>query len=244
MGRTLNAIKKKLQKLRAFLWRLTTLIFQLSLFIIVVYRVVPVPVTPLQLIRVVEQFGEGRPLKLYKNWRSIENIGPKMCKAAITSEDLKFFSHYGFDHEQIWESLKRSWKKGKKLRGASTISQQTSKNIFFTPSRSWIRKGFEFYFTICIEALWTKQRILEVYLNIIEMGDGIYGSEAAARAYFNKSSRELSSAEAAIIVACFPNPRKWKPNNPTNYIKRKQSIILRYMNNSIELPWTKKEKSN
>ncbi len=196
--------------------------------------------TPLPIVRVFEQISGSDEVRLNKSWRNIDDIGTNMIKAAVVSEDLKFFEHYGFDFEQIYKAIKNRISGGKKLRGASTISQQTAKNLFFTPNRSWLRKGLEFYLTICIEVLWTKKRILEVYLNIIEMGNGIYGAEAAAQFYFNKSIDKLSKQEAAVIVACFPNPRKWTANKPSRYIQRKQMVIVRYMR-YVKIPWNKKE---
>ncbi len=241
MGKTGKALKRKFDNLRSFLWKISLLAFQISLFFIVIYRIIPVPVTPLPIVRLFEQAFGPDPIRLKKDWEPIEKIGKNMCLAAITSEDPKFLHHVGFDFEQIWDSLNKSIKKGKKPRGASTITQQTAKNLFFTPSRSWIRKILEVYVTICLETLWTKKRILEVYLNIIEMGNGVYGSEAAAQFYFHKPSNKLKASEAAAIVACFPNPRRWKANQPTRYIKRKQGVITRFMYRIGELPWEEKD---
>lgn len=237
MKRTLKAIGKKLQKLKDLLLKISLFLFQLSLFFIIIYRIVPVPITPLPIIRVFEQLSDGKSIRLHKDWESIDDLGKNICMAAVTSEDLKFFRHHGYDFEQIWEALKTSYKKGKRLRGASTISQQTAKNLFFTPKRSWLRKGLEIYVTAAIELLWTKKRILEVYLNIIEMGDGIYGAEAAANYYFQKPSSKLTAQEAALIVACFPNPIRWNPTKPTRYINRKKNVIVRYMYSAGKLPW-------
>lgn len=244
MGRTTKAIGKKLIQLRDFIWRLCILFFQISLLLIILYRVLPVPITPLPLVRLFEQVFGDDPVRLHKDWEPIENMGRNICLASVTSEDPKFFQHYGFDFEQITESLKRSFDKGKKLRGASTITQQTAKNLFFTPRRSWIRKGLEVYVTVCLEVLWTKKRILEVYLNIIEMGKGIYGTEAAASFYFNKPASKLTAGEAAAIVACYPNPRRWTANKPSRYIRRKQSLIQRYMYRIGPLPWEHKNRNN
>lgn len=203
------------------------------------YRVIPVPITPLHVVRVFEQMAGSDEIRLNKSWRGIDYIGNNMIKATIVGEDLQFFQHLGFDFEQIYKAIENSVNGGKKLRGASTISQQTAKNLFFTPSRSWIRKALEFYVTISIETLWTKKRILEVYLNIIEMGKGIYGAEAAANFYYGKSANELNKQEAASIVACFPNPRRWTANKPSKYIVRKQTVIVRYMK-YVKIPWTAK----
>jgi monofunctional biosynthetic peptidoglycan transglycosylase len=242
MGRTTKAIGKKFEQLKSFLWRVAILFFQVSLFFIIIYRVVPVPITPLPIKRVFEQAFGDDPVRLRKDWESIESLGKNICLASVTSEDPKYFQHYGFDFEQIIESLKKSFDKGKRPRGASTITQQTAKNLFFTPTRSWIRKGLEVYVTVCLEVFWTKKRILEVYLNIIEMGNGVYGAEAAALFYFNKSSSQLTASEAAAIAACYPNPRRWKANKPSRYIRKKQALIVRYMYRLGPLPWETKSK--
>ncbi|MFN4081997.1 MAG: monofunctional biosynthetic peptidoglycan transglycosylase [Bacteroidia bacterium] len=236
MNKTIKAIFKKLNQLKVFILKLIMSAFQISLMLIILYRVFPVYITPLPVIRLFEQFGSNKELRLKKDWVSIDNLGDNICKAAIVSEDLRFFSHFGFDFEQIYESIKNWFNKGKKLRGASTISQQTAKNLFFSPKRSWIRKFLEAYITICIEVFWNKKRILEVYLNIIEMGDGIYGAEAAAEYYFDKPAIKLTKHEAAIIVACFPNPRRWSPNKSSIFTRRKQAVILRYID-TVHLPW-------
>jgi monofunctional biosynthetic peptidoglycan transglycosylase len=172
-----------------------------------------------------------------KNNIFIDYVSDKFCLAVITSEDVKFIEHYGFDFEQIKKSIERKLKRGKKLRGASTISQQTAKNLFFTPKRSWIRKVPEVFITLSIELLWTKKRILEVYINIIEMGNGIYGVEAAAQEYFHKPASKLSSRESALIAACLPNPRRWNAGKPSSYINRKAQVIQRFMHNIGNLPW-------
>jgi monofunctional biosynthetic peptidoglycan transglycosylase len=235
----IKAIKGKLIKLKDWLLKVLLLSWQYSFMLILLYRVIPVPITPLHIVRLFEQMAGSDEIRLNKSWRGIDYIGNNMIKATIVGEDLQFFGHYGFDFEQIYKSIQSNINGGKKLRGASTISQQTAKNLFFTPSRSWIRKGLEFYITVSIEVLWSKRRILEVYLNIIEMGKGIYGAEAAANYYYNKSANELSKNEAASIVACFPNPRRWTANKPSKYIERKQSVIVRYMK-YVKIPWGKK----
>jgi monofunctional biosynthetic peptidoglycan transglycosylase len=232
-----NRVKNLFRKLWHFCVMLFVLGFQLTLLFIIFYRVIPVPITPLHIVRLVEQSIDGKPLKLHKSWKSIDYVSDKFCLAVITSEDAHFIQHYGFDFEQIKNSLERGLKRGKKLRGASTISQQTAKNLFFTPKRSWIRKAPEVCITLCMELLWTKKRILEVYINIIEMGDGIYGIEAASQEYFNKSSTNLTSRESALIAACLPNPRKWQANKPSRYIDRKARGIQRFMHYIGELPW-------
>lgn len=166
-----------------------------------------------------------------KEWVGLDKISPLVALAVITSEDQKFEEHAGFDFEAIEKAQKyNERKKGKKVKGASTISQQTAKNVFLWPTRSYIRKGFEVYFTFLIEVIWSKERIMEVYLNVIEMGNGIYGIEAASQYYFHKPALKINSSEAALIAACLPNPLKWSPAKPTAYILKKQRWILRHMN--------------
>lgn len=237
MKRTAKQLKNAWNGFVLWLKNLAMILFQVSLILIVLYRVVPVPITPFHVIRVFEQMFSSDEVRLNKSWRGLNDMGDKMVLASLTSEDPKFFLHFGFDFEQIQKSIERAVNGGKKLRGASTISQQTAKNLFFTPKRSWVRKVLEMYVTVCIEVLWTKRRIIEVYLNIIEMGNGIYGAEAAAQYYFHKPAIKLTNAEAAAIVACYPNPRRWHPNKPTRYIKRKQNIIVRNMRRLNDLPW-------
>jgi monofunctional glycosyltransferase len=211
-----------------WLFRVILWFLGISILSVVVYRFVPPPVTPLMLIRVVEQIGSGKEVRLQKDWVSIDEISKEMPLAVIASEDQKFGEHFGFDFEAIQKARDyNEKKKGKKVKGASTISQQTAKNVFLWPDRSWIRKGFEVYFTFLIEIFWSKERILEVYLNVIEMGDGIYGAEKAAQVYFGKSAGKLTRKEAALIAACLPNPRRWRPDAPTPYITRKKNWIIR-----------------
>jgi monofunctional biosynthetic peptidoglycan transglycosylase len=150
----------------------------------------------------------------------------------MAAEDQNFEEHNGFDFEAIKKAQVYNEKhKGKRIRGASTISQQTAKNVFLVPSRGWIRKGFEVYFTFLIEVCWSKKRIMEVYLNVAETGNGIYGAEAAAQEYFHKPAKKLSVNEAALIAAVFPNPRKWSPAKPTAYIQRRAGRIVHFMSN-------------
>jgi len=197
----------------------------LSFFLTILYRFINPPFTPLMLIRCVEQIFNDKTLRLKKQWVDIENISPKLIRCVIISEDQKFLEHNGFDFESIAKVYDMN-KKNKNIKGASTISQQTAKNVFLWPSRSWIRKGLEAYFTILIELCWSKKRIMEVYLNVIEMGDGIYGAEATSNFYFNKKSKDLKLSEAALIAACLPAPLKWHPNKPYYFILQKQNWIM------------------
>lgn len=211
--------------LKTILWFLG-----LSVASVILFRFVPIPVTPLMIIRCVEQKSDGKSMKLKKDWTPIDEMSATMPLAVIASEDQNFEEHFGFDLDAIRKAQQYNERhKGKRMKGASTISQQTAKNVFLWPSRSWIRKGFEVYFTFLIEIFWSKQRIMEVYLNVIEMGDGVYGAEAAAQEYFHKPSKKLSVREAALIAAVLPNPRKWSPAKPTAYIQRKSGRIVHFM---------------
>lgn len=213
------------------IWKVSLWFFGLSIGLVILYRFVPVPVTPLMIIRLVEQaFDPEKDVRLYKDWVSIDEMSRHAAQAVYAAEDQKFLDHRGFD----FEAMEKAWennKKGKRIKGASTITQQTVKNVFLWPSRSYIRKGLEAYFTVLVELIWSKERIMEVYLNVIEMGNGIYGIEAASQTFFNKSSSKLSQSQAALIAAVLPNPRRWSPAKPTGYIKGRQSWIIRQMNN-------------
>jgi len=168
--------------------------------------------------------------KLKRDYISYGEMGTHVKKAVIASEDQAFFSHNGFDYKAIEKAMKHN-EQGKKLRGGSTISQQTAKNVFLWQGRSWIRKGLEAVYTFIIELVWSKDIILERYLNSIEMGRGVFGVEAASEYYFNKNAKDLTKSEAAWIAAILPNPRKYDPKNPSAYLKRKHSWIMRQMNN-------------
>ena len=168
--------------------------------------------------------------KLKRNYVSYEEMGSNVKKAVIASEDQAFFSHNGFDYKAIEKAMKHN-EQGKKLRGGSTISQQTAKNIFLWQGRSWIRKGIEAVYTFIIELVWGKDVILERYLNSIEMGRGVFGVEAASEYYFNKNAKNLTKSEAAWIATILPNPKKYDPKNPSAYLNKKHNWIMRQMNN-------------
>lgn len=161
-------------------------------------------------------------------WRSYDNISDNVKLAVIASEDQAFPTHYGFDYEAIQKAMKHNFR-SKRIRGGSTISQQVAKNIFLWQGRSWLRKGLEVYFTLLIETVWNKKRILQMYLNIAEMGNGVFGVEAASQRYFHKSAKELSPQQAALIAAILPNPREYNAAKPSGFVKRKQARILRAM---------------
>jgi monofunctional biosynthetic peptidoglycan transglycosylase len=202
--------------------------FLFSIAMVVIYRFVPIPVTILQLTRCVEQFQDDREVLLYKDWEPLENISNKLQLAVVCAEDQKFLTHYGFDVEAIEKAIEHN-KKGKKVRGASTISQQTAKNVFLWEGRTWVRKGLEVYFTALIELFWSKERIMEVYLNVIEMGDGIYGAQAASKHYFRKDAADLSTSQAALLASILPSPRRYSVSRPSGFVRGRQSWTTRQM---------------
>lgn len=199
-----------------------------TVVVAIAYRFVRPPVTPLQLIRVAEQMVDGEKVAMKRHWVKLDDISPNMARAVIAAEDNNFLKHHGLDFVAIKKAQKLNKKRDRKM-GASTISQQTAKNVFLWPDRTWVRKGLEVYFTGLIEIFWGKRRIMEVYLNVIEMGDGIYGVDMAAQHYFHKPASDLNRSEAAMIAAVLPNPRRWNPAAPTSYIQRRQQSILRVM---------------
>lgn len=200
----------------------------LSIVSVIIFRWVPVPITPLMLIRCVEQKSDGKTMKLEHDWVSLEKISPKLQLAVVCSEDQNYLKHFGFDWGAIEKAMKAN-ESGKKIRGGSTITQQTAKNVFLWPGRSYIRKAFEAWFTLLIEIFWSKERIMEVYLNSIEMGNGVYGAEAAALHWFKKSAVKLNKDEAAAIAAVLPNPLRYSANPPTSYISKRKNWIKQQM---------------
>src|SRR5574344_2318252 len=199
--------------------------FGSTILAVVALRFIPVYFTPLMFIRCAQQIGQGKDLKLKHHWVPIEEISSSMPVAVMASEDQKFLLHHGFDLESIERAATHNQHK-KRVRGASTISQQTAKNVFLWPGRSWVRKGFEAYFTVLIEFMWSKQRIMEVYLNSIEMGDGIYGVEAIAENNWGVNAIDLSRMQCALIAASLPNPRKFDSGHPSGYMFKRQRQIL------------------
>lgn len=196
----------------------------ISVLSVLVYRWVPVYVTPLMLIRCGESIIDGKTPAIHHRWVPLEEMSKYMPVAVIASEDANFLSHHGFDFDAI-RSAAKDMKKGKRRRGASTISQQTAKNVFLTPSSTWLRKGLEAYFTVLIELLWSKERIMEVYLNSIEMGPQIYGVEAVAIRHFGCPASELTRANCALIAATLPNPLKFSSLKPSRYMRKRQKQI-------------------
>ena len=223
-------MKKILKKIRSLILGIITIFFFTSLIWVMLYRIIPVKITPTMVYR----FKQPK-----QDWEPIKHISPHVYYCAIASEDPNFLNHYGFDFEAIKKAYDESKKYKRKLRGGSGISQQCAKNVFLLPVRSWVRKAFETYFTILIETFWNKKRIMEVYLNIIEMGDGIYGIESAAKFYYKKPASRLNLNEAAMIVSCFPNPRKFTPLKHPYWIGAKQSAVMTYSAWVPRMGWDK-----
>lgn len=197
----------------------------LSVFWVILYTFIPVYVTPLMVIRYVQ---DEKHTSWQHDWEPIENISSNLQLAVICSEDQKFLYHNGFDIDAIEKAYEKN-KKGKKLKGASGISQQTAKNVFLWPNRSWLRKGLEVYFTFLIEVIWGKERILEVYLNSIEMGHAIYGAEAASKHWFGVNASKLTRDQAATLAAILPNPLRYRANPASPYVQRQKNWIVRQM---------------
>lgn len=217
--------KWSLKKTIHFLVKISLIFFILSIIGVYFFRFIPVPLTPLMLIKSTASIFAEKKVGITHDWVGLDQISKSMQKAVIKAEDYRFYQHNGFDFEAIQKAIEYN-KRHKKKIGASTISQQTAKNVFLWPSRSWIRKGLEAYFTILIEFLWPKERILEVYLNVIELGPGVYGVEAAAQKYFKKPAKKLNNSEASLMAAVLPNPIKFKIDKPSRYVLRRQRKIL------------------
>jgi len=234
----LSPFKKWLFRIGRWIRNLLLALFVLSLFFVLLYKYVPVYYTPLMLSRSIEQLGEKKKINISHQWVPLSKISPNLAQAVVASEDNLFLIHSGFDFEQI-ELAQQNAEKGRRLRGASTISQQTAKNVFLFPARSWIRKGLEAYFTVLIEFVWGKERIMEVYLNSIEMGDGIFGAQAVAKAHFHKTADKLTVPEAALIAASLPNPRAFNSANPSAYLLKRQAQITSLMTKIMPIDFDK-----
>lgn len=204
--------------------------FASTILSVVALRWMPVYCTPLMFIRLFQQSKADKPWTLHHHWVPLEEISPSLPLAVIASEDARFMQHNGFDYKAIEHAAMRNIKHPEKRKvGASTISQQTAKNVFLWPGRSWIRKGFEVYFTVLIELMWSKERIMEVYLNSIEMGDGIYGAEAVAQWHFGTHAADLTKSQCALIAATLPNPLRFNSASPSPYMLKRQKRILHEM---------------
>lgn len=231
-----------IRRIRNFVRWTLALLFVSSILAVLAYKWLPVPVTPLMLIRCCEQMSRGEKVRLKHHWVDMDQgMVPDMALAVVASEDQRFLEHHGFDFDAIskaWDERSR----GVRFRGASTISQQTAKNVFLWPGGGWVRKGLEAYFTILIELMWDKHRIMEVYLNSIEMGDGIYGADAVAWQNFGRGADRLTRANCALIAATLPNPLRFCSKEPSRYMLKRQTQIMQQMRNLGELNWQEEEK--
>ena len=210
--------------------------FGSTILMVVALKYIPVYFTPLMFIRCAEQITDGQGPVMEHKWVPLEEISHNAPQAVMASEDNLFLQHNGFDFEQIYQARIEAMK-GKRERGASTISQQTAKNVFLWPGHSWIRKGFEAYFTVLIEFIWGKQRIMEVYLNSIEMGNGIYGIEAVAEINFHTTAANLTKKQAALIATTLPNPRQRNSASPTAWMNRRSNAIVSLMGKIERFPY-------
>ncbi len=223
----IRSVKSELSlylRIRKFIFRFFLLFFVGSFILAFIFRFVPVPVTPLMLIRTTSSLFDQKFIGIEKSWVPLEQISPHLQTAVLKAEDYQFFEHNGFDYNAIQKAYKHNQTHPRK-KGASTISQQTAKNLFLWPHRSWLRKGLEAYFTVLIEATWSKKRILEVYLNVIELGPGLYGAEAASQKFFKRKAKYLNSSQSALLAAVLPNPRRFRVDRPSNYVLARQRRI-------------------
>ncbi|WP_376752798.1 monofunctional biosynthetic peptidoglycan transglycosylase [Atlantibacter hermannii] len=197
---------------------------------IIVFGMLPVPFSAVMMERQISAWLHGDfSYVAHSDWVGMDEISPWMGLAVIAAEDQKFPEHWGFDMAAIQKAVAHNERNENRIRGASTLSQQTAKNLFLWDGRSWVRKGLEAGLTVGIETVWSKRRILTVYLNIAEFGDGIFGVEAAARHYFNKPASQLSASQAALLAAVLPNPLRFKADAPSGYVRSRQAWILRQM---------------
>lgn len=221
--------------LRIVLLYIPLLLIGLSVLWVVALKWIPVVRTPLMDIRAREFRGDDG-YKCRKDWVKLENISDNLVMAVLSSEDSRFLDHNGFDMVEIRNAVNER-KSGKRVRGASTISQQTAKNVFLTPSRTMFRKALEAYFTVLIEKIWGKRRIMEVYLNVVELGKGIYGAEAAAQYYYKVPASKLSAKDSAMMAACLPSPLKRNPTRPTDYLRQRSAKIQSLMRKVARPEW-------
>ena len=224
-----------MRKIQLFLRWVVLLFFGSTILAVLVYKWCPVYVTPLMIIRCAQQVSRGEQLRLKHHWVPLDSMSIYMPVAVMASEDQRFLDHNGFDFVEINKTIEER-RSGKRFRGGSTISQQTAKNVFLWPRASWLRKGLEAYFTVLIELIWGKERIMEVYLNSIEMGDGIYGAEAVAQQHFGRRATTLTRPNCALIAATLPNPLKYSSKNPSGYMLKRQTAIMNQMRHIDAFP--------
>lgn len=221
--------------------KLPLALIALSFLLVVLFKWAPVRVTPIMIHRSI-QYRNDPDYHTSKKWVKLEDISPEMMKAVISSEDNLFCKHNGFDRKAIKQAIEER-KSGKRIRGGSTISQQTAKNMFTLHGRTWWRKGVETWFTFLIELFWSKERIMEVYLNIAEMGKGVFGVEAASQKYFHKSAAELTRREACLIAAVLPSPIKRNAGNPSKYVSSRATAIARLIPKISYPDWINRKKN-
>ena len=230
-GASVAAASKRRRSRWHWLWKLPLLLVLLSVVQVLALRFVDPPFSAFMAIRQFEALRAGDTgFRVAYDWRDMDAIAPSLSLAAVAAEDQNFARHRGFDVEAIERALEHN-ARGGRVRGGSTISQQLAKNLFLWSGRSWVRKGLEAWYTLLIEALWPKQRILEVYVNVAEFGDGIYGAQAAARSYWNKDAAALTAGESARLAAVLPNPRRYSAQRPGPYVQKRASWIERNMRN-------------
>jgi len=235
-------LKKGLLRIIHWIRNLLLTAFILSLFLVLLYKYVPVYYTPRMLTNSIEQFKKNKKIRINHQWIPLSETSSHLVQAVVASEDNLFLVHNGFDFEEI-DVAQEGEVKEQRPSEVNTISQQTAKNVFLFPHHSWIQKGFEAYFTVLIEFVWGKERIMEVYLNSIEMGDGIFGAQAVAKAYFNTTADKLSVPEAALIAATLPNPRDFNLSKPSAYLLKRQAKISSLMSRIIPIEFEKPVKN-
>ena len=222
--------KGKTKTFFKILLRIFLFFIAITIVPVIIYKFIPIPASPLMFVRTLEMKSKGESVHINYNWISIDKMSPYLFQAAIAAEDDNFLEHFGFDFDAIKKAFKSNQKNVKRIKGGSTISQQTAINVFLWSHRDYIRKGLEAWFTALTELVWGKKRIMEVYLNVVELGDGVFGVEVASQKYFKKSASKLSKSEAAALIAVFPNPRVYRVINPSAYTQRYKWAILKRMN--------------
>jgi len=221
--------RKKTKRILKIVLRIFILFVALTLIPVIIYTFIHPPVTPLMLIRRAEIKDTDRAAHIEHKWIPIEKMSSHLYNAAVAAEDDHFMTHFGFDFGAMKLAFESNQEDGKRIKGGSTISQQTAKNVFLWPRRDYVRKGLEAWFTVLIELVWSKERIMEVYLNIVELGDGVFGVESASQKYFKKPASQLTKYEAAALIAVLPNPHIYKVLNPSAYTQRYKNAIVSRM---------------
>ena len=235
-------VKNGLVRILRWIRNILLALFVLSLFFVLLYKFVPVHYTSLMLIRSFEQYEKDKKISISHQWLPLSEISPNLVQAVVASEDNLFLVHSGFYFEQIEIDVDET-AKGRRLLETNTISQQTAKIVFLPPTRSLFWKGLESYFTVLIEFVWGKERIMEVFLNSIETGDGIFGAEAAARTHFDTTASNLTISESALIVASLPNPKEFNAAHPSAYLLKRQAKISTLMSKIRQINFEKPNKN-